>query len=80
MDLAVVPHLTQVHIASDTVRTWRWSPTPKMLSSMNSQDKQRNQKSEKTPKAKIRLVCYYDFVTILSKSESDPMADTHILV
>ena len=50
-----------------------------MVSSMNDQKEQRNRKSEKTRKTKIRLVCYHDF-SFLPKSENDPMVDTHILV
>ena len=57
-DLEVVPHPRQVPVPSSTLGTWKWSPTPRMLSLMNDQNKQRNPESEKSTKTKIRLVFY----------------------
>ena len=77
-DLEVVPHpfwhLKDLEVVPH--------PRGEMLSSMNSPNKQRKRKWEKTPKPKIRLVIYHDcFVNIFSpKIEYDPMVDTHILV
>ena len=60
-----------VHVPSDTLRTWKWSPTRgggEMLSSMNLTNKQRNRKWEKTQKPKIRLVCVTIVFHIFTKS------------
>ena len=35
-DLEVVPHPRQVPVPSSTLGTWKWSPTPRMLSLMNN--------------------------------------------
>ena len=43
------------------------SPTPKMLSSINNLNKQRNPKSEETPKTKIRLMFYNVFSLFYQK-------------
>ena len=53
----------QPHVPSDTLRTWNMVPHPRgeMLSSMNSSNKQRNRKWEKTQKPKIRLLIYHVF-------------------
>ena len=69
-------------VLSSTLRTWNMVPHPRgeMLSSMNSSNKPRSRKWEKTQKPRIRLVFYHDFFTILPKVEYDPMVDTHILV
>ena len=55
---------------SDTLRTWNMVPHPRgeMLSSMNSSNKQRNRKWEKTQKPKIRLVIYNVFSLFYQKS------------
>ena len=71
-----VGYSSTVHVPSDTLRTWKWSPTRsdtlrtwkwsptrggEILSSMNSPNKQRKRKWEKTQKPKIRPVCYHVF-------------------
>ena len=50
-------------IPSSTLRTWNMVPHPmgEMLSSMNSPNKPRSRKWEKTQKPKIRPVFYYVF-------------------
>ena len=35
-------HICPVHVPSDTLWTWKWSPAPKMLSSINSSSIKRN--------------------------------------
>ena len=66
-----------VHVPSDTSRTWKWSPTHsdtlskwkwsplprvgEMLSSMNSSNKPRSRKWEKSQKPEIRPVFYHFF-------------------
>ena len=54
----------------DTLRTWNMVPHPtgEMLSSMNSSNKQRSRKWEKTQKPKIRLVFYHVFSHFYQKS------------
>ena len=55
-------------------------PRGEMLSSMNSANKQRKRKWEKTPEPKIRVVIYYVFSRFGTNVEYDPMVDMHILV
>ena len=59
-----------VHVPSSTLRTWNMVPHPRgeMLSSMNSSNKPRSRKWEKTQKPKIRPVFYHVFSQFYHKS------------
>ena len=80
----MVPHPRKVHVPPDTLRTWKWSPTPKMLSSIDNYNKQRNPKSYKIPETKIRFSFHNEFSIFLSNCENGPMdlcmVNTRILV
>ena len=56
-DLGVVPQPRKVHVPSDTSRTWKWSPTLKMLSSMNSSNVKRNGFWRIPPKPRFDYCC-----------------------
>ena len=71
---------TYMYIYIYTFRGEGGGPPPKMLSSINNPDEQRNTKSQKTQTTKSRHLFYHIVFTILPTSENDPMADTHILV
>ena len=69
-DLEVVPHPRKVPVLSSTLGSWKWSPTPKMLSTINkNQTKQRNPKSETTPKTKTRPVFYNEVSLFFKENE-----------
>ena len=61
LDLEVVPHSRQVHVPSDTLRTWKWSPTQERLPS------KRNGFEKKPTKTKILLV-FYNVLLFLPKN------------
>ena len=74
-DLEVAPHPRKVHVRSDTLRTWKWSSTPKMLSSINPSNINRNGFQRPPPQKKKKnwnpisvLLCFH----ILQKSKMIP--------
>ena len=67
-----------VHVPSGTLRTWKWSPTPRSVildKLFKYKEKWFGEKTQNQDSISV----YYDF-SFFTKDEDDPRVDTHIPV